>query len=204
MRRAWRERRGWKAVACAAVVGCSVVALSAAPAAAWPAWLRPSSWELKTGYGWQYTNHKRPTNFQLHLLLPSVVIPLSGVMGPSWLRGRWTWNPELLVAIFSHPYVRPMFGFTPLQFRYELEPIGRFHPYGLLGAGVLHSRINRGETGARTNFNLQAGLGIRYALTARTGLMVEYRHIHISNSGLEEHNTGLNTHTVLAGLSGDF
>ncbi|MBI4227833.1 MAG: porin family protein [Candidatus Omnitrophica bacterium] len=162
---------------------------------------RAARWELRAGYGYQYTVRQRPNNYQLHPIMWSTVIPLSGAMGPAWLRGRWAWNPELWGAFFSHPYVRPLIGVTPLQVQYRLNPIGRWTPYGLLGAGILYANINREETMADVNFNIQGALGIQYALSDRTAVLVEYRHLHISNAGLHEENSGLNTHTFLAGVS---
>ncbi|MBI3317561.1 MAG: acyloxyacyl hydrolase [Candidatus Omnitrophica bacterium] len=165
-------------------------------------WLRhPDRCEVRAGYGWQYTNNSRPNNFQIISLLPSVAYPLTDDIGPAWIRGRFEWNPELNLALFTHPYVRPLFGATLLQFHYGLEPKGRWSPYLLAGAGVLRADINRRETRSRVNFNLQAGIGVGYAISERTSLLFEYRHTHISNAGLDEDNSGLNTHTFLAGVS---
>ena len=159
-------------------------------------------WELRAGYGYQYTNESRPHNFQVLSLLPSLSVPLSDPMGPSFIRGRWEWMPELHLALFTHPYVRPIFGITPLQFSYNLEPWGgRVSPYVFVGAGVLRTYVNRRETGSRINFNPQGGVGTRIKLTDRTSLILEYRHIHISNAGLNEDNSGVNTHNFLFGIS---
>lgn len=165
----------------------------------------PSRWELRAGYGWQYTNNSRPNNYQVVSLLPSLVVPLSNPVGSSWSRGRFVWNPELMLAVFIHPYLRPILGVTPLQFRYELGAIGgRWFPYGTIGAGVLYANVNRTETGSDLNFNLQGALGVRYAFHDACALLVEYRHIHMSNSHLDDQNAGLNTHNFLAGLSVEF
>lgn len=172
----------------------STTALSAEPAHRW-------RWELRTGYGWQYTNESRPNHFQITPFMPSVAVPLTGTMGPGFLRGRFEWNPELFLALFNHPYVRPILGITPLQFHYELEPKGKWSPYLMLGAGVFRSDINRRETGSRINFNPQGAVGIRYALGNRFSLLGEYRHTHISNAGLNDDNSGMNTHTFLVGIS---
>lgn len=162
---------------------------------------RLEAFEFRTGYGWQYTNQSRPNNFQVTPLLPSWVFPLSGPLGPAWFRGRFLWNPEGVVIIFSHPFLRAMVGVTPIQFQYALQPMGCFSPYFFAGAGVLRGTINRRETRAHTNFNLQGGMGTRYALTGATSLILEYRHTHISNAGLDEDNSGINTHTFLVGVS---
>lgn len=157
--------------------------------------------ELRTGYGWQYKTSARPNNFQIHPLLASAVIPLTGEIGPSWLRGRAEWNPELFLGLFTHPYHRPIAGITPIQLKYALTPKGRFSPYLLLGSGVLYANVNRRETRNDLNFNLNLGAGTYFKLNGATDLILEYRHIHISNAGIREDNTGLNTHTFLAGVS---
>lgn len=166
---------------------------------------RPTHWEVRAGYGYQYTNSARPNNFSILNLLPSVVVPLGGPLGPPWWRGRFAWNPELFLALLTHPYVRPILGLTPLQFRYELEPIGgRWAPYLTLGAGILRADVDRKETESLLNFNLQGAVGVRYRFSTRASLILEYRHIHISNAGLDEGNSGMNTHNFLAGLSSEF
>ena len=168
---------------------------------AWAKELKVDRWDLRTGYAYQYTNNSRPNNYELIPVLPSVVIPLTEPVGPKWLRGRFEWAPELFLALFIHPYARPLAGVTPLQFRYMLEPKGRWSPYAFCGGGVLNVDINRRETDSHINFNLQGGVGISYALNDKVSLLLEYRHIHISNAGLDEDNSGLNTNTFLAGIS---
>jgi len=195
----WRWSRGWiaavGALALVAVVG------PATPVAAWPS-LTPTRWELKTGYGYQYKNPEtRPNNYQVHYLLPSLVVPLTDPIGPAWARGRFTWNPEVTLGFFTHPNNRPILGVAPLQARYEWEPIGRWSPYLLAGLGVLYAKINARESGSEINFNLSEAVGVRYRWTQKASLLVEYRHIHISNAGLDEPNSGLNTHTFFAGVA---
>ena len=163
--------------------------------------MRVERLDLRAGYGWQYKSSSRPNNFQIHPLLVSAVIPLTGEVGPPPLRGRAEWNPELFLAMFTHPYGRPLAGITPIQLKYTLAPKGRFTPYGLAGSGVLYANINRRETRNDLNFNLQLGVGTYVKLGDATDLILEYRHIHISNAGIREDNTGLNTHTFLAGIS---
>ena len=162
---------------------------------------RASRWECRAGYGYQYTNSTRPNHFQMVPLLPSTVIPMSGSMGPSWFRGKWEWNPELHLALFTHPYIRPLLGVTPIQFRWVFETPCRFKPYGLIGAGILYANINRRETRKDLNFNLQGALGTFVELNEATSLILEYRHVHVSNAGLHEDNAGMNNHTFLAGIS---
>ncbi len=157
--------------------------------------------ELRAGYAYQYTNRSRPNNFQLLALLPSASVALAGVERPGFLHGRLEWAPELFLGLFTHPYDRPLIGVTPIQFRYVWETPCRVKPYLFGGVGILYANVSRRETRKDLNFNPQGGAGIYYALNDDTSLILEYRHIHISNAGLHEDNAGLNTHTFLAGVS---
>ncbi|MBI3323333.1 MAG: acyloxyacyl hydrolase [Candidatus Omnitrophica bacterium] len=163
--------------------------------------LRVERLDLRTGYGWQYKSEARPTNFQIHPLLASAVIPITGEVGPAWLRGQAEWTPEIFLGMFTHPYERPLAGITPIQVKYTLAPRGRLRPYALLGSGVLYANINRRETRHDLNFNLQLGVGSYIRLTEKADLLLEYRHVHLSNAGIHDDNTGVNTHTFLAGVS---
>lgn len=160
-----------------------------------------TNWDLRAGYGYQYTNNSRPNNFQTVEVLPSFRMPLSDSMGPDWFRGKFVWNPELNLTLFTHPYVRPLLGVTPLQFQWAWDTHGRFKPYVSAGAGILYANINRRETRSDLNFNLQPGIGCYYEFNADTSLIAEYRHIHVSNAGLHEDNAGMNTNNFLVGVS---
>ncbi len=157
--------------------------------------------ELRTGYAIARNDDDHPTGFQTVPLLPSAVIPLTDTVGPPHLRGRIEWAPELFLASFTYPYARPLLGANFFQFRYEFEPKGRWTPYVIGSFGVLHAKVDRQETGSDFNFNVESGLGARYAMTDSAALALEYRHIHISNSNLDENNSGIDSETILAGLS---
>ena len=169
--------------------------------AAWKEVFHPERWEFRTGYAHQYTNNSRPNHFQFAPVLPSVVVPIGQPVRKGWLQGQFEWNPELFLALFTQPYDRPLIGITPLQFRYVFRPKFRIHPYLFAGAGFLYAHINRRETRSDWNFNPQFGAGFYYTLSDALSLILEYRHIHISNAGLHEDNAGLNAHTFLAGVS---
>ena len=164
--------------------------------------LHPERWEFRAGYAYQYKHERaRPNNFQLLNFLVSAAVPMDGLKGSGWLKGRFEWAPELWLGLFTHPYVRPLIGVTPIQFRYVFETEGKIHPYLFMGAGILYANINLRETRSDLNFNLQGGMGFYYALNDATSLIFEYRHVHISNAGLHEDNAGMNNNTFLAGVS---
>ena len=169
--------------------------------ASWTDALQPTRWEFRTGYAYQYTNSKRPTNFEFIPIMPSTSVPMGKETGSGWYRGQWEWVPELFLAAMIHPFIRPILGVTPLQFRYVFKPESRVRPYLFTGAGILYGDFDRRETGSGLNFNLQFGAGIYYTLNKSVSLILEYRHIHISNAGISKANSGLNTNTFLAGVS---
>ncbi len=169
--------------------------------AALPQGLRPARWDFRTGYAYQYTNESRPNNFQLIPFLPSVIIPLTKEIGPRWARGKFNWQVEGNFAAFIHPWHRPLFGVTPIQFQWEWATPCRWKPYVFAGAGVLYANVDRRETRKDLNFNLQGGIGTYLDLGKDRSLIVEYRHIHLSNAGLHEDNSGMDTHNFLVGVS---
>jgi opacity protein-like surface antigen len=126
---------------------------------------------------------------------------LGDVKGAGWWRG----NFEALAdgfggAIFEGPgsYVA---GFT-LWLRYNLVPPSwRIVPYVQAGGGVLSTDIDRGLVGEPFNFNLDAGVGLRYFLSARWSLELEYRFQHISNADLGKKNVGINAQGPILGVS---
>lgn len=158
--------------------------------------------EVKAGYALGNNNNSQPTGFQYAPLTLSVLVPTTGWHGAGWFKGRVEWNPELLTGAFTHPNVRPLVGLSPLQFRYQLAPRGRWWPYFQSGFGGVYSRVNnRVETGKDLNFNLMLGAGTAYALNDRTCVVLEYRHHHFSNGDTDEYNSGIDAHVLLAGVS---
>lgn len=170
--------------------------------AGWKDISHPEHWEFRAGYGFQYKHSKaRPNNYQLLNFTVSPTVPVGSPLQSGWFKGRFEWAPELWLGFFTHPYDRPLIGITPLQFRYVFEPKCRIHPYLFSGIGFLYANVNRRETRSDWNFNPQVGAGLYYALNDAASLILEYRHVHISNAGLHEDNAGLNAHTFLAGVS---
>jgi len=157
--------------------------------------------DVRVGYGFVQRDKNQQTAFQPAYLLPSAVVPLTRPMGPPWLRGRVEWTPELFFMELSKPHIRSVFGITPVEFRYHLEPIGRFRPYTLLGGGILYADVDRRETESNLNFSVHLGVGTSYAISDKVSLLLEYRHVHISNAGLDKDNTGIDENAVLGGVS---
>ena len=157
--------------------------------------------ELRLSYSLAHNTTNQPSGFQTAILMPSLVIPTTHRMGPPWLRGRVEWNPELFLGLFTYPYIRPILGVSPVQFRYILNPIHQWSPYLMGGVGAVIANVERPETGSDYNVLISLAAGTQYTLTDKTSLILEYRHTHISNGGTHPHNSGIDSDSVVAGVS---
>lgn len=117
-----------------------------------------------------------------------------------WYRGNW----ELLGELFGGGQFRPdaayFIGVTPLV-RYNFTPGGRWVPFITMGAGATATDIRNGDLSTTFEFNLQAGGGLHWFIRDHWALTAQYRFIHLSNAGLKFPNLGLNTSTLLLGVS---
>ena len=117
-----------------------------------------------------------------------------------WYRGNW----ELVGELFGGKQYRPdsgyVAGLTPLL-RYNFATGHRLMPFVNLGAGVTATDIRNGDLSTTFEFNLQGGAGVRFFLRDDLALSVQYRFIHLSNANLDTPNLGLNSSTVLGGVS---
>lgn len=125
---------------------------------------------------------------------------LTDLRGPSWLRGRFEWSLEVvpLFAASSTGRARGA-GVSPLVWRWNFAPRGRWLPFAEVGGGALWTTapIPAGTTGS--NFTSYAGGGIRVMGRGRHGLVASYRLHHISNGNRLRRNPGVNAHMLTLG-----
>lgn len=133
-------------------------------------------------------------------LQASVGRVLTDLRGPRLLRGRFEWTVEVvpLLAEWSSGGARGV-GVTPLGWRWNFEPRGRWHPFAELGGGALWTTapLPRGTTGS--NFTSHAGLGVRILGERGHGVVVGYRLHHVSNGNRLRRNPGVNAHVLVLG-----
>jgi opacity protein-like surface antigen len=69
------------------------------------------------------------------------------------------------------------------------------------GAGILYAsrEVLPGET--RLNFSLLVGIGVDIDISKKLQLAPEYRFHHVSNANTGPINPGINTHTLVLGLT---
>ena len=169
-------------------------------------------WGFMTGYG--LTNGVGPARagVDFFTILPRVGYVFTKIHGkPPWqgsLEGVVEAVPVLL-AFESTPAFGSQTiyggGLTALL-RYDLRTGTRLLPFLEGGAGLLLSTPQSRDPSSQFrasqfNFTLQIGVGLRYVLSQRAALSVEYRFHHISDAGLTESNPGFNADFILLGFS---
>lgn len=73
-------------------------------------------------------------------------------------------------------------------------------PYVVLGSGLLWTSLDVAEIDRVFNFQLFAGLGLRWTPLRGPGFTIELRNHHISNAGTAGQNLGINAGTIVAGM----
>jgi hypothetical protein len=127
---------------------------------------------------------------------------LTKPLGPGPLRGRFEWSVEV-VPIFNqyHPEKTYGFGVTPLQWRWNFEPRGRFVQFAELAGGGLWTRDAVPARTTRANFTAHAAYGVRYAVRHNVAVVASFRLHHISNGNRLDRNPGVNAHVMQVGVS---
>ena len=131
-------------------------------------------------------------------------IMLDDVSGEGFSRG----NTELLAeGFFGRVSEGPgdYLGGATLILRYNfVQPETRWIPYAQLGAGAFFSDIHKDQSqdliGQAWEYNLQAGVGIRYLFWETWAFSLEGSYRHVSNFGSSDRNTGLDALSASAGF----
>jgi lipid A 3-O-deacylase len=117
-----------------------------------------------------------------------------------WYRGNW----ELAGEVFGGGQFHPDPGYVAwgtLLLRYDLATGHRWVPFVDVGAGPTVTDIRDGDLSTTFEFNLQAGLGTHIFLRDDLALTLQCRLMHLSNAGMVLPNLGLNSTTLLLGLT---
>ena len=127
---------------------------------------------------------------------------LSGPKFPGALRGRFEWAFEATPVYGQyHPVKTYGFGVSPLVWRWNFEPRGRYAPFGQLSGGALWTRDPVPERTTTANFTANAGAGLRILFKSDQAVVLMYRFDHISNGNRLDRNPGVNAHALHVGLS---
>jgi len=126
---------------------------------------------------------------------------LSGpVATDHWYRGNWELMGELFGGQQFHPSAAYYVGIAPLL-RYNFAAGRRLVPFADAGAGISATDIRDGDLSTTYEFNLQAGVGLRFFLSDRVAFTAQSRLIHLSNASTHAPNLGVNNVSLLAGIT---
>ena len=136
-------------------------------------------WNLGARYGWVLTDPFLP--------------------GP--LRGRFEYAVDLVpvFAVFQPGGIAYGASFNPVNLKWNFYTRGRVAPYTELDGGVLFSARTVPPGTSKVNFTTSAAFGAHF-LGDRFDWSTEIRYMHISSSGLQSPNPGVNTLQVRIGL----
>jgi len=164
-------------------------------------------WGLMAGYGLSNSLGASKSGIDFVTLLPRFGYVFAELgENPPW-KGSLQAVVEAVPALVAFEESQTIYGggFN-LLLRYEIATGTRLVPFLEGGAGVLLSTPQSTEPtsqfrASQFNFTLQIAPGLRYFLSERTAVSLEYRFHHISDAGLTEKNPGINSDFVLIGFS---
>jgi len=85
-------------------------------------------------------------------------------------------------------------------FKYRFFKEEKLQPYIRFGSGIIYITQDTYEQSTNYNFVSQLGTGLSYFLKNNFGVAVEYRYRHISNAGIKEPNSGIDSRLFLFGI----
>jgi hypothetical protein len=178
------------------------------------------SWGFQLGYGFTINLPPPPdyigdrTDFNFLYIFPNWKFNLTGLIGKGPWQGALYWVVEGGVALgITNPKLRGqrtddapsyVIGLVPLQLEYKFINLDRrWVPFIFAGAGGSITDFNRGarEISTQYEFILNTGGGIEYYFDNGHAISFNYHFWHLSNSGIEEPNIGLNSHVFTMGFT---
>ena len=157
--------------------------------------------------GWGYTFDLPPGRDRINIgtlfLFPNWQYNYTGLIGESWYRGALFYHAEAGVAIAADRGGNTQWGFSPLMAQYKfLSPDRKWAPNILAGAGFSYGDWNdlaTREIATKFEFLLHIGAGVEF-YNQTSAWSLNYRLWHVSNSGIEFPNIGLNAHIFSLGM----
>ena len=78
---------------------------------------------------------------------------------------------------------------------------GRFEPYIKAGSGIVFLTQDTSEQSTIFNFASQFGVGVSYRISGKYSVSLECRYRHVSNCGIKEPNSGIDSRIYLLGIT---
>lgn len=172
------------------------------PDSGWPLTVRASEWMVSAGPAFGVVLFHSAADHRYLLQTVSWGRVLSGPKLSGPLRGRFEWAVEA-VPIFGQfsPSDTYGVGVSPIVWRWNFAPSGRFAPFAEVAGGGLWTHDPVPDRTTTINYTAHAGYGVRYFLRPQQALVVGYRLHHISNGNRLDRNPGVNAHVFQVGFS---
>ena len=121
--------------------------------------------------------------------------------GPGFLNGRFEYALDAVPVFVVFQPANTAFGagFNPLNLKWNFATRGHVVPYLELSGGTLFTNHDVPTGTNSVNFTSSAALGA-HILRNSLNWSVEARYMHISNAGLADRNSGINTVQVRLGI----
>lgn len=157
--------------------------------------------------GWSYADLKSP---QEEYAMVPLIVDFDFDLKP--LVRKWGLNPTMLVQAQLEPFINTVYSpdaNVEVGNAFALK-VGFFpdtwslQPYIKAGLGMVYMTQHTLEQSTQFNFIEFGGFGVHYFLTKNLALTVEGRFRHLSNSGIDHPNSGINNTFALAGISYQF
>lgn len=161
-----------------------------------------TEWMATVGNGWSAVLFHSVAGHKYVMQTVSWGRVLTPPVFPGVLRGRFEWAFEAIPVYAQYtPNTTYGFGLTPVVWRWNFEPRGRYAPFTQLAGGALWTTSPVPQNTTTANFTGNIGVGVRMLLRSHQALVLMYRFDHISNGNRLEQNPGINAHAIHFGLS---
>lgn len=192
----------------AGVLALSILAGGAARAETFDERFGQGTWTYGAEAGFGYTFDLPPgkdrSDLKFALLFPNFQYNMTGVIGRgAWYQGALYWHPELNAAYLTNHGGKYVAGFSPVMLEYKfVDPKRGWAPNLLGGAGFSFTNWDdvAPELGSEYEYLLHIGAGLEF-FRKQGSFSINYRLFHVSNSGIEDNNIGLNAHVFTLGIS---
>jgi hypothetical protein len=126
---------------------------------------------------------------------------LTDPVGPGPLRGRFEYAVDVVPVFWVVQKTGTAYGFglNPFALKWNFVEHHNVAPYIDIGGGTLFTNDQVPPGTSRVNFTTSGAIGAHF-LKSKYNWSAELRFMHISNAGLKEPNSGINTIQVRFGF----